>query len=197
MKNCVGVLALQGDVFEHFVASQKAIKNLKLKVRLIPVRTKEELSQVDALIVPGGESTVLHKLCVQADIFEAIKKVPYIFGTCAGAIMLAKNIQNKTADQKTFELMDVTIDRNGYGRQTDSFEKEIKTELGKINAIFIRAPRIKKVGLQVKILAKLDDEVVACEENVGGKYYLAACFHPEMSSTIFHEYFLRRVYIDK
>ena len=89
--------------------------------------------------------------------------------------------------------MNITIDRNAYGKQKDSFEQEIKTDLGKINAVFIRAPKIKSIGKEVQVLAKHKTEVLSCEQKVGSHYYLATTFHPELTSTIFHEYFLKQV----
>lgn len=189
----IGVLALQGGVIEHYNATKQAIKNLGLDAEVFLVREKKEIIGLDGLIIPGGESTVLHKLCTRANIFEDIKKIKNIFGTCAGAIMLAKNAENKTNEQQTLELMDITIARNAYGRQTESFEKELNTVLGKTKTIFIRAPKIKNVGVEVKILAKDGEEIVACEETKNDQYFLAACFHPELTTTIFHEYFLKRL----
>ena len=107
--------------------------------------------------------------------------------------MLAKTVHHKTPDQKTLELMDIEIDRNAYGRQTESFDKDVKTSLGDIHAVFIRAPRIKRVGKDIKILAKIKGETIACEQKIGNYYYLAACFHPELTSTLFHEYFLEKI----
>jgi len=189
----IGVLAFHGDVIEHINATQEAGKNLHLSLNIFPVRTKEALDSIDALIIPGGESTTLAVLCEREAMFESMKSVPYIFGTCAGAIMLAKRIYHKTKDQRTLELMDIAVDRNAYGRQTESFEKEIHTALGRISAVFIRAPRIKNIGENVTILAKDGNEILACEQIVQGNYYLAACFHPELTSSVFHEYFLNKI----
>ena len=189
----IGVLAFHGDVDEHINALRNAAKNLRLNVDVILVRTKEALHQLDALILPGGESTTLQKLCEREEMFEEMKKIKNIFGTCAGAILLSKTIYHKMAGQKTLQLMNITIDRNAYGKQKDSFEQEIKTDLGKINAVFIRAPKIKSIGKQVKVLAKHKTEVLCCEQKVGSHYYLATAFHPELTSTIFHEYFLKQV----
>lgn len=189
----VGVLALQGSVFEHIRSTQKASLNLKLNVDVVSVRTKKDLRKLDALIIPGGESTTIYKLCQREGMFEKMKKIRNIFGTCAGAIMLAKIIQGKMIGQKTLELMDIEINRNAYGRQNDSFEKTIETDLGSIRAIFIRAPRIKNIGQNVKILAKADNEILACEQKSKDGYYLAACFHPELTSSKFHEYFLNHL----
>ena len=190
----IGVLAFHGDVIEHIEATKNASKNLHLNIEVVPVCTKEIVYTLDALIIPGGESTTLHKLCEREGMWEKMKQIKNIFGTCAGAIMLAKQVSHKTHDQKTLELMDVEIDRNAYGRQTESFEKDIKTSLGNIHAVFIRAPKITSVGKEVKILAKNNGEVIACEQKIGKNYYLAACFHPELTSTIFHEYFIKKVY---
>ena len=104
-----------------------------------------------------------------------------------------KKSLHKEKGQKTLELMDIEIDRNAYGSQSDSFETEVTTVLGKIQAVFIRAPRIKQVGKTVKVLAKNNGEVIACEQTIRNRYYLAVCFHPEMSMTLFHEYWLKQI----
>lgn len=189
----IGVLSFHGDVSEHIEATKTAAKNLKKDIEVIQIRTKQDMVNLDSLIIPGGESTTLYKLCQREGIFEQIKKVKNIFGTCAGAIMLAKTLSNKTSDQKTLEFMDIEIDRNAYGRQNDSFETAIETDLGKINAVFIRAPRIKKVGKGIKVIVKYQSEVIACEQQSKESYYLALCFHPELTTTVFHEYFLKKV----
>lgn len=186
----VGVLAFHGDVLEHLNAVSKAAKKLKLNVQVIQVRTKANLQDLAGLIIPGGESTTLYKLCKREGMFEAMKQIPAIFGTCAGAIMLAKDVRHKSEDQETLELMDIAADRNAYGRQADSFEETLETELGKMTAVYIRAPKILSHGKKVKVLAKRKGEILACEEKVGSNYYLAACFHPELTTTLFHEYFL-------
>lgn len=193
----IGVLAFHGDVIEHIKATYEAAGKLKLQIEVVPIRTKERLFQVDGLIIPGGESTTLQKLCEREGMWEDMKKIKNIFGTCAGAILLAKTVYNKTDDQATLALMDMEIDRNAYGRQTESFETPIQTLLGEINAVFIRAPKILKVGKDVKVIAKLHDEVIACEQQTKTGYYLALCFHPELSSTLFHEYFLKQIYLPR
>lgn len=182
----IGVLAFHGDVIEHIHA-------LGLR-KSIPVRTKEDLKKCHGLIIPGGESTTLAKLCEREGMWIDMKHVPFIFGTCAGAIMLAKHALHKATDQNTLELMNITVDRNAYGRQTESFEKKIQTTLGNVNAMFIRAPKIISVGKNVKILARDDGNIIACEETVGQQYFLAAAFHPEMTTTLFHSYFLSKIH---
>jgi 5'-phosphate synthase pdxT subunit len=189
----IGVLAFHGDVIEHIDTTVKAINILGLVATVISVRTLEELKMCDGLIIPGGESTTLAKLSQRENMWEYMKQIPAIFGTCAGAIMLAKQVLHKAPDQDTLECMHITVDRNAYGRQTESFEKNIKTNLGSINAVFIRAPRIKSIGKNVTLLAQDDHEILACEERVGNQYFLAAAFHPEMTSTLFHEHFLKQI----
>lgn len=189
----IGVLAFQGDVIEHLKTINQAAKNLKLAIETVEVRTITDLMNLCGLIIPGGESTNFYKLCETENMWEKLKQVKSIFGTCAGAILLAKKVLNKEVGQQTLELMDITVDRNAYGRQTDSFEANIKTDLGKIEAIFIRAPKITAIGRGVKVLAKNGREIIACEQKLGEKFYLAVCFHPELTTTIFHEYWLKQI----
>lgn len=189
----IGVLAFHGDVSEHIEATKRAVATLRLSVRIIEVRTKADLENLDGLIIPGGESPTLQKLCERENMWADMKKIKNIFGTCAGAIMLSKNAGNKTADQKTLGIMDITVDRNAYGRQTESFEETLKTEIGLMEAVFIRAPKIKSVGKNVHVLAVREKEIVACEEKVSGKYRLAVTFHPELTTAKFHEHFLKQI----
>lgn len=183
----IGVLALQGDFREHI-----AVLN-KLDVEGMEIRNKKELDQVHALIIPGGESTTITKLLLRYNLFNEIKKrnegrMP-IYGTCAGAIVLAKDIINSS--QPKLNLIDITIERNSYGRQVDSFESEIDVKgIGKVNGIFIRAPVISKVGKDVKVLAEHNSKVVAARQ----KNILVSTFHPELSdNNSLHQYFLGMV----
>lgn len=189
----IGVLAFHGDVIEHVNALEQASEKLKLNVSIAEVRTKEDLEELVGLIIPGGESTTLFKLCEREGMVEGMQKIPAIFGTCAGAIILAKNVLHKGKDQKTLGLMNIEVERNAYGRQTESFEEKLETVLGELETIYIRAPRIVKIGKNVRIIAKRNEEVLACEEIIGKSYYLAACFHPELTTSLFHEYFLKRI----
>jgi len=188
-----GVLALQGDVSEHMKATREAAKSLKMRCEIVEVRTARDLEGLDALIIPGGESTTIYKLCEREGMLEKMRNIRNIFGTCAGAIMLAKRVSGAEDGQKTLGLMDIEVDRNAYGSQANSFETPLDTELGTLNAIFIRAPRILRVGDGVVALARRNGEIVACEQHSGKNLYLAACFHPELSTTLFHERFLRRL----
>lgn len=180
MPMTIGILAFHGDVSEHSKATIEAGKNLGLSLNVVPVRTKKELHGLDGLIIPGGESPTLRKLCERENMWEEMKKIKNIFGTCAGAILLSR-----------LGVMDIAVDRNAYGRQIDSFEKQIKTKLGNINALFIRAPKIKSIGKTVLVLARNENEIIACEQKKNNHFYLATCFHPELTTTKFHEYFLK------
>ena len=113
---------------------------MRKDIGVVPVRTKRELAGLSGLIIPGGESTTLYKLCQREGVLGEIKRIRNIFGTCAGAIMLSKNAGNKILGQKTLQLMDVELKRNAYGRQNDSFETDIRTSIGALHAVFIRAP---------------------------------------------------------
>lgn len=189
----VGVLSFQGSVIEHASALRGAAAKLGMECQIAEVRTAADLKTLDGLIIPGGESTTMYKLCGREGMLEGMRTVPALFGTCAGAIMLAKRIHNEEEGQKTLGLMDIEIDRNAYGSQAESFEQKLKTELGTLNAIFIRAPRIKSIGEGVRTLAKRGNEIVACGQREGKRYFLATCFHPELSTTLFHEHFLKSI----
>ena len=193
----IGVLAYQGDVQEHIEATKSAALRMRKDISVISVREKPDIAGLSGLIIPGGESTTLYKLCQREGIFEEIKKIKNIFGTCAGAIMLSKNAENRISGQKTLQLMDIEVSRNAYGRQNDSFEADIETALGALHAVFIRAPKITRVGKNVHTLAEYNGEVIACEEKTKRGYYLALCFHPELTTTLFHEHFLKMVFANK
>ncbi len=189
----IGVLSFHGDVLEHIQATMRAAEKLHTPVTVIPVRTKEALSKVAGLILPGGESTTMHKLCVREGMWEQMKSIPFIFGTCAGAIMLAKKILHKAEGQESLERIGIDIDRNAYGRQTDSFQEILSTTLGEVTAVYIRAPKIVSIKPSITIFAGTNENVLACEEISDGLYNLATCFHPELTTTLFHEYFLKKI----
>ena len=189
----VGILSFHGDVAEHESALRAAAKKLRISLSIPEVRTKDDLKNLDGLILPGGESTTLEKLLRRAGMFAGLKKLPAIFGTCAGAILLSKRILGKAEGQSTLGLMDITTDRNAYGTQRDSFETDMQTEIGPMRGVFIRAPRIARTGKGVKVLARHGREIVACEERSVKRYYLAASFHPELTTVRFHEHFLRNL----
>ncbi|MBF0817376.1 pyridoxal 5'-phosphate synthase glutaminase subunit PdxT [Microbacterium paludicola] len=188
----VGVLALQGDVREH----ARALDTLGARVTL--VRRAAELAEVDGLVLPGGESSVIDKLArafeLQGPIRQAIADGMPVYGTCAGLILLADRIADGIAGQQTFGGLDVTVRRNAFGGQVESFETDLDVaELGgpPVHAAFIRAPLVEEVGRAARPLAALaDGRVVAVEQGA----LLGTAFHPEVTGDIrFHERFLARV----
>ena len=196
----IGVLALQGDLEEHIDITKKALENLGLKGEVLRVKKPEEIENLDSLIITGGESTVFGKVSSRLNVFSTIKqlsskKVP-LFGTCAGLIVFARNVYDRVVgetNQPTLDLLNVTVSRNYFGRQRESFEADLLVPvLGdkSFRGVFIRAPAIEEIGENVEILARLEDIVVAVrQENM-----LATAFHPELTNdTRFHEYFLKMI----
>ena len=187
----VGVLALQGDVREHIQSL------LECGVQAFPVRRSSEIESIDALILPGGESTTIAQLAEVFDVYELIKGrieqgMP-VYGSCAGMILLAKEILDAKVGQKTFGGIDITVRRNAFGRQVDSFESDIPFADGStdlIRAVFIRAPWVEKVGESVQILASVDSHPVAVRTSTA----LATSFHPELTGdNRIHRYFIEQV----
>lgn len=185
MKPKVGVLALQGD----FDAHRKAIE--RAGGAAVEVRSAAELESVDGLIIPGGESTTMLKLLKEENLFSPLQnfgKVKPIFGTCAGAILLAKEVLNP--QQESLGLIDLTIERNGYGRQIDSRIAKIEMEGQPAEAVFIRAPVIRRVGPQAKVLATYLKAPVLVEQG----RHLVATFHPELGSDDgIHRHFIAKL----
>ena len=181
----VGVLALQGA----FAAHSDCLTSIG--VQSIEVRNPEQLSSVDALLMPGGESSTMSQLLESSGLFDPIATriadgMP-VFGTCAGMILLASEILDGRSDQRSFSAIDISVRRNAFGRQVDSFEATINSSVGDFHGVFIRAPRIERVGDQVEVLGSINDEPVLVRQgNV-----LAASFHPELSNDArIHEYFV-------
>ena len=187
----VGVLSLQGDVREHVSAL------IACGIDPIEVRRESELAEVDALVLPGGESTTIAQLAEVFGIFDLIKNkinggMP-VYGSCAGMILLADQILDAKVGQKTFGGLDITVRRNAFGRQVDSFESDIAFSDGSdqaIRAVFIRAPWVEKIGPTIEVLASVDSHPVA----VRSKTALATSFHPELTGdNRIHRYFIERV----
>lgn len=183
----IGVLALQGDFAEHIAHLRVAGADA------VEVRTEAQLAACDGLIIPGGESTTIARLLIAFELMEPLRAriregLP-VWGTCAGAIMLARDVP--ALDRPPIGAMDITVDRNAFGRQIDSFEADLDVrgiDDGPLHAVFIRAPVIRNLGAGVEVLAELDDgRVVACREGV----LLATSFHPELTpDTRFHRLFV-------
>jgi 5'-phosphate synthase pdxT subunit len=186
----IGVLALQGDFAEHIAMLER------LKVDTEEVRLPEHLKGLDGLIIPGGESTTIGKLATDYGLMEPLREFGQrhaMWGTCAGAIFLSKDARR---DQPLLNLMDITVKRNAFGRQLESFEADLDIpELKKAtgteepyHAVFIRAPIIDSVDKDAKVLASTpDNRIVAAQQG----HWLATSFHPELThDSRFHEYFL-------
>lgn len=198
----IGVLALQGDVEENVSATMRAFQEMQTEGEVKPIRYAEEMEQIDGLIIPGGESTVMSTLIslqgsgslsiIRRRIFSGMP----VMGTCAGMIMLSKRSYDKVVGEKKqnlLEILDILIERNAFGRQNDSFEAEIDiADIGKVpfRAVFIRAPIVKDLGPNVQIMAKFNDKVVAVRQN----NILGTAFHPELSlDSRLHQMFIKMV----
>jgi 5'-phosphate synthase pdxT subunit len=185
----VGVFALQGDVREH-------IRSLtSIGVESIEVRNASDLSSVDGLILPGGESTTISKLIdifgLRKSLTDFIAAGKPVFGTCAGMIMLAKEVLDAASGQRSLEAMDISVRRNAFGSQLDSFETEIEFDGKLANVAFIRAPIVERVGPGVEVLSKLPSGAVVA---VRSGNLLATAFHPELTGdNSVHEYFVAMV----
>ena len=173
----IGVLALQGAFAAHTVALTR------LGVESREVRLPGDLGECDALVMPGGESTTMSKLLETSALFDPIAEriadgMP-VFGTCAGMILLAREVTDGRPDQRSFGAIDIAVQRNAYGRQVDSFETEIalRGDAEPFHAVFIRAPRITRLGVGVEVLAEQSGDPVLVRSNA----VMAASFHPELA----------------
>lgn len=197
----IGVLGIQGDIEENILSTEKALKNQNLQGTVESVRYSESIEELDGLILPGGESTVIGSLLsIHGKVFQTIEKritegMP-VLGTCAGLIMLSKRAYDKVVGetkQKLFGMLDVVIERNAFGRQHESFEVDLEIPiLGRdlFRGIFIRAPIINNVGENVTILTKLNDKIVAVKQN----NIIGTSFHPELSTDRrLHELFIKDI----
>ena len=190
----IGVLALQGDVREHVRALEESGAAAK------PVRRLHEIEASDGLVIPGGESTTLWKLATAFELFDPVRKLIAdgmpVFGSCAGLIMLADRVADGTAEQQTFGGIDMTARRNAFGRQVDSFEREVSLGLGDdadgapFRAVFIRAPWVEQAGAEVSVLGEDNGRIIAVRQGP----LLATSFHPELTpDRRIHELFVKMV----
>ena len=194
----IGILGLQGDFEAHLKALQSAAQALDLAVEGGVVKLPQHLSNLDGIILPGGESTTIGKLMELYDLKEPLQQligrgVP-VWGTCAGLILLARETDNALAGQPLLASMDIRVCRNAFGSQRESFETDLSVpDLGEapFHAFFIRGPSVETVGPEVQVLAKLDDgTIVAVRQGP----LLGTAFHPEVAGdSRFHDYFLRLV----
>ena len=185
----IGILALQGAFIEH----QKALH--RVGVDVVQVRLPHHLEPIDGLVIPGGESTTIGRMARRWGLLEPMEALARsgrpLWGTCAGMILLAREVTDAVADQPRLALMDITVRRNAFGRQIDSFEADLDVqELGKapFHGVFIRAPLIERVGPEVEVLAQLDDGTVVAAQQGN---LLATAFHPELTADDrFHRHFV-------
>ena len=184
----IGVLALQGDVREHLGALEQA------GAKAVPVRRLAEIEAVDGLVIPGGESTTLWRLAVAFELLEPLRKLIAAglpaFGSCAGMIMLADRLVDGVEGQQTFGGIDMTVRRNAFGRQVDSFERQVTLAGEPFRAVFIRAPWVEQAGPGVAVIGEDEGRIVAVRQGV----LLATAFHPELTpDRRIHELFVSMV----
>jgi 5'-phosphate synthase pdxT subunit len=184
----IGVLGLQGDVREHVRALDEAGAAAR------PVRRLQEIEASDGLVIPGGESTTLWRLATAFDLLDPIRKLIAdgmpAFGSCAGLIMLADRVADGAQGQQTFGGIDMTARRNAFGRQVDSFEREVRISGAPFHAVFIRAPWVEQAGPEVTVLGEDNGRIVAVRQGP----LLATAFHPELTpDRRIHELFVSMV----
>jgi 5'-phosphate synthase pdxT subunit len=200
MSLTIGVLSIQGDVEENLLSAKAAIDELGIDVKVIEVKTPDEISSLDGLIIPGGESTTIGQLSLVNGSLKILKEkiengMP-VLGICAGMIMLSKTASDRIVgktDQPLLDILDITLERNSFGRQKESFEASVSLDsinIPKFNGVFIRAPSISDVGSDVEILSKFNEKIVAVKKgNVIG-----TSFHPELTQDVsLHKYFVNLV----
>ena len=174
MSLTLGVLSIQGDVLENVLSVKAAFDALDIDGTVTSVKTPDEISKVDGLIIPGGESTTIGRLSVANGALKVLKEkieqgMP-VLGICAGMIMLSKNAQDKVVgkiDQPLLDILDIKLERNSFGRQRESFESDISLNsigIPSFNGVFIRAPSISDVGSDVEVLSKFNEKIVAVKK---------------------------------
>ncbi len=196
----VGILSIQGDVQENILSTKAAFDELGIDGNITQVKTPDEISQLDGLIIPGGESTTIGQLSLVNGALKVLKEkiengMP-VLGICAGMIMLSKTVDDRVVgktDQALLNILDIKLQRNSFGRQQDSFESDISMDsigIPKFNGIFIRAPSVSDVGSDIEILSKFNEKIIAVKKgNVIG-----TSFHPELTTDVsLHKYFVNLV----
>ena len=192
-----GVLSIQGDVLENILSVKAAIDALDIDATVNAVRTPDEISKVDALVIPGGESTTIGQLSKFNGSLKILKEkieqgMP-VLGICAGMVLLSNNANDKVVgkiDQPLLNILDIKLERNSFGRQRESFESDISLDsigIPKFNGVFIRAPSISDVGSDVEVLSKFNEKIIAVKKN----NVIGVAFHPELTTDIsLHKYFV-------
>ena len=192
-----GVLSVQGDVLENILSVEAAIDALGIDGTVTAVRTSDEISKVDGLVIPGGESTTIGQLSKfngsLKTLKEKIEQGMPVLGICAGMVLLSNNANDKVVgkiDQPLLNILDIKLERNSFGRQRESFESDISLDsigIPKFNGVFIRAPSISDVGSDVEVLSKFNEKIIAVKKN----NVIGVAFHPELTTDIsLHKYFV-------
>ena len=201
MTECnVGILALQGDVTENFMATMAALHDAGIDATVSQVKTPDQISKLDGLIIPGGESTMMGQLSMVNGAMNALKELidggTPVFGICAGMILLSKNSKDRvmgSTEQPLLDMLDVDIERNSFGRQKDSFQAEISLDpigISSFQGVFIRAPAILTSGSNVEVLSKFNEKIIAVKQG----NILATSFHPELTQDIsLHKHFVEMI----
>ena len=195
-KISIGVIGIQGAVSEHVNVMQTVFKTVDVPGKVFVIKNSEDIKEVDALILPGGESTTISKILCKTGLYNLIlKRIENenltVMGTCAGCVLLASELaDNEKDDVKLFHSIDMLVERNAFGRQRESFEENININgfTAPYNAVFIRAPIIRKTWGDTKVLAKINKKIIvmARQDNI-----LALSFHPELTNDLrVHRYFL-------
>jgi len=196
----IGILSIQGDVIENVNSTKDALNELGESGQVQTVKTPEQISKVDGLIIPGGESTMMGQLSLVNGALKQVKEkiqsgMP-VFGICAGLILLSKNAKDRIVgktDQPLLDLLDIEVERNSFGRQKNSYEAEIAMDslnIPKFNGIFIRAPSISEKGGDVETISTFGDKIVAVKQD----NILATAFHPELTNDLsLHKYFINMI----
>ena len=196
----IGILALQGDVAENLMSTMEAMNELGIDGSVSQVKTPDQISALDGLIIPGGESTMMGQLSITNGAMNSLKEkiesgMP-VFGICAGMILLAKNSKDRVlgaTEQPLLDALDVEIERNSFGRQKDSFEAEISLEpidIPSFQGVFIRAPAVLRTGSGVETLGKFNEKIIAVKQG----NILATSFHPELTRDVsLHKQFVKMV----
>tara|TARA_B100001750_G_scaffold76952_1_gene61057 strand:+ start:2602 stop:3219 length:618 start_codon:yes stop_codon:yes gene_type:complete len=196
----VGILALQGDVTENFMATMAALHDAGIDATVSQVKTPDQISKLDGLIIPGGESTMMGQLSMVNGAMNALKELidggTPVFGICAGMILLSKNSKDRvmgSTEQPLLDMLDVDIERNSFGRQKDSFQAEISLDpigISSFQGVFIRAPAILTSGSDVTVLSKFNEKIIAVKQG----NILATSFHPELTQDIsLHKHFVEMI----
>jgi len=199
-KLIIGVLAFQGAIEEHIAMTKLAFNEMNINGEVIQVKKISDLEKINGLIIPGGESTTIGRIGSINQLFQLIKQRIFegmpVLGTCAGLILLAKEIYDRVVgkiEQPTLGVLDIVVERNAFGRQRESFEAELEIPIignKKFKGVFIRAPAIRKIGPNVEILCKLGKTIVGViQENI-----IATAFHPELTNdSRIHQLFIKKV----